>query len=296
MADKMKFKKIWMIYLFFIIYLAFLSNTIQNYKFLLNTRSFLIDKNEEYVSDNNSLRSAQFWQLPPIIIDATASGVGAHNWTWAVNQEWCNGSDNLDDPYILENITINGQNSSSCIEIRNSNVYFIIRNCSTFNSSLGNAGIKLVGTQNGCLYSNNCSNNVASGIVLEGCSNNNITENILINNDIDGLRISSGSNNSIIDNSLVNNGNSGILLNAFGNVISRNNISDNNRAIEVFDCNKNYISKNEIFNNGHGIALTRSIKTNISKNTIYDNSGTAISLSDNSKNNTTGQTKQGYYK
>jgi len=290
MADKMKFKKIWMIYLFFIIYLAFLPNTIQNYKFLPNTRSFLIDKDEEYGSYNNSLRTAESWQLSPIIIDASASGVGANNWTWAVSQEWCNGSGNLDDPYILENITINGQNSSICIEIRNSNTYFIIRNCTSFNSNLGsiqnNAGIKLVNTQNGWLYNNNCSNNVANGILLDECSNNNITENILTNNELTGLTIKNSFNNNINENEVNLNNNIGIwLTNAYNNNISRNIISYNNRGLDLADCTNNKISNNKIFNNtGVGISLTRSINTNISKNTLYNNNRTGISLSSSCNN------------
>jgi len=288
----MKIKKIWMIYLFFIIYLAFLPNTIQNYKFLPNIRSFLIDKDEEYVSDNNSLRTAESWQLSPIIIDASASGVGANNWTWAVSQDWCNGLGTLNDPYIFENITINGQNSSNCIEIRNSNVYFIIRNCSTYNAGIisNNAGIKLYNTQNGWLNNNNCSYNGFIGISLGFSSNNNITNNILIGNEFIGLWVDMGFNNSIIENDVTNtndNNDIGIFLsNAHHNNISGNLINGNTRGLVLADCNSNTISKNEIFNSINSvIELCRCINTNISKNHLYNNSGNGISLSDNSNNN-----------
>ena len=65
----------------------------------------------------------------PIYIEGNATGLGAHNWTWAVSQPWCSGMGTWSNPYIIENLSINGQNSKTCLEITNSTKYFIITNC-----------------------------------------------------------------------------------------------------------------------------------------------------------------------
>ena len=41
------------------------------------------------------------------------------------------------NPYIIENVLIDGQGSGNAIEIADSSVYFIIRNCTIFNSGTG---------------------------------------------------------------------------------------------------------------------------------------------------------------
>ena len=94
----------------------------------------------------------------PIFIDDTATGIGAHNWTWAESQSWCSGSGTWSDPYILENLNIDGFGLVSCIEIYNSYSYFIIRNCTVYNAV--NEGIKLENTKNGTLSNNICFNNI----------------------------------------------------------------------------------------------------------------------------------------
>ncbi|MFX1503218.1 MAG: hypothetical protein ACFFDH_19815, partial [Promethearchaeota archaeon] len=75
--------------------------------------------------NKNSIKKAGFWNLSQIYIN-DASG---NNWAWAATQDWCyfdNGK------YIIENVTINGENSGDCILIMNSNVNFIIQNCTVF--------------------------------------------------------------------------------------------------------------------------------------------------------------------
>ncbi|GAH16136.1 unnamed protein product, partial [marine sediment metagenome] len=71
----------------------------------------------------------------PIFINDTATGVNAHNWTWAEEQPWCSGSGTDIDPYVIQNLIINGFETASCIEIRNSTAFFIIKDCTLYNSS-----------------------------------------------------------------------------------------------------------------------------------------------------------------
>ena len=60
------------------------------------------------------------WVLSPLVIDELGNG----NYTWeeATVEGWVKGSGTRADPYVIENIIINGNNVSNGIEIRNSNV------------------------------------------------------------------------------------------------------------------------------------------------------------------------------
>ena len=84
------------------------------------------------------------------------------NWSdTATENEWCTGSGTREEPYIIENCTIDASSSpiESGIFINNSkNVYFIIRNCSLSNAGSDNqdGGIKLENTNNGTIYNNTC--------------------------------------------------------------------------------------------------------------------------------------------
>jgi len=69
------------------------------------------------------IKTSQFHNLTgsPIIIN------GNGGWyTVNLTVEWCTGSGTFNDPYIIQNVLIDGQNSGNCIEIKNSDVYFII--------------------------------------------------------------------------------------------------------------------------------------------------------------------------
>ena len=83
---------------------------------------------------NNKLQSSYYWDLTgfPIFIDDDDP---SYNWAiTAATKDWCSGSGTWIDPYLIENVTINGQNSGSCIFIRGSSVFFVIKNCSLSNS------------------------------------------------------------------------------------------------------------------------------------------------------------------
>ncbi|MFW9880661.1 MAG: right-handed parallel beta-helix repeat-containing protein, partial [Candidatus Thorarchaeota archaeon] len=102
----------------------------------------------------------------PINIDGTATGVGAHNWTWAESQYWCSGFGTDNEPYIIENLIISGfgVENSNGIDIRNSNVSFIIQNCKIYNTETN--GIYMENVNNSQLINNNCSN-IEWGIFIE---------------------------------------------------------------------------------------------------------------------------------
>ena len=94
------------------------------------------------INDNNTIISnfcdSDGDGLPDnaFIIDDTGSG--DYTWAQASSQSWVRGSGVWNDPYVIENLTIDGRNTTTGIEIRNSYAYFIIRNCWVRNGSSEN--------------------------------------------------------------------------------------------------------------------------------------------------------------
>lgn len=211
----------------------------------------------------------------PIKIDGSATGVGAHNWTWAVSQTWCTGSGTWNDPYIIEDLTIDGFGLTDCIEIQASNVFFIIRNCTTYNSP--DYGISLDTVNNSLLINNNCTNNGYAGIALEyECTNNSISDNFVNDNDYVGIYLYEHCYNNTISENNANNNDIGISLHWYtNNSIITGNIANNNQeyGIELYDfCGYNTISNNTIKNNRErGIDLEYTCKNNIISNNIIIN-------------------------
>jgi parallel beta-helix repeat protein len=248
----------------------------------------------------------------PIFIDGTATGVGAHNWTWAQQQSWFGGgSGTKEAPYVIENLSISGFGlyNLNGIEVQNSNVYFIIRGCKIFNSR---AGISLSNVNHSLLIENNCSHNIYNGIYLEeGSCYNNITENtcydsntgigmylnssynrilnnIIIYND-EGINLESDCNHSIILGNIINhNAGIGIRLSQSGqNAIIGNNasINDNNGIYLEDECDYNVILNNNFDNNNLGIELYYSDLNSINNNTVFNNSYSGIELEASNFNN-----------
>ena len=198
------------------------------------------------------VRFETYWFLSPFIIDD--SGGGDYTWAEAVSQDWCSGTGTLIDPYIIEFLRINGQNSSSCLTIQHSNVVFVISNSSFYNSSGGfyDAGIKLDYVSNGLIISNNCSFNNGHGIVLGYCQYIIITRNSINSNNISGIFLFNSDNNLIFENDETINNNDlyGIfLLYSDYNNIYDNLINQNNYGVYLQEANYNNITNNDLFNN-----------------------------------------------
>lgn len=202
-----------------------------------------------------------------------------NNWdTVEKSYPWCYGSGTFLNPYVIENVFIDGKNSGSCLYIRNSNSYFIIKNCNFTNSGSGydDAGIRLRFAFNGTIVTNNCSNNGEHGIFLQYSSNNSIINNCVMNNrgDDGGIYVKQCDYNYISGNTLKFNHINGINLeNSLNIIISENNISDNNyHGIELDASSNNKVLNNIIINNGQlGINVDTSRNNTISNNEINMN-------------------------
>ena len=233
--------------------------------FFSMSKSFSGESNESIAINEenlNQIRSSGFWNLSPILID--------NNWT-AVNatHDWCTGKGTENDPYIIENVTIDAQESGSCIEIQNTNEYFIIQNCSFYNSisALDAAGIKLNNVANGKLISNYCYSNY-HGISLLDSDNNTVSGNTASNNNYQGIYTSNSYNNTVSGNTASNNGENGIYLyNGDDNTVSENYATYNGEnGIYLSHNGNNTVSGNTVSYNGDGISLY-----DAEENTIFDN-------------------------
>ncbi len=119
-----------------------------------------------------------------------------NNWSAAKAALIVTGMGNYSDPYIIEDLVIDGGGSGSGIWIENSSVYFRIENCTIYNSFYG---IRLTVTNNGALIENNGSNN-DYGIYLWDSDNNTLIDNNIWNSTYNGIHISNSDDNNLSGN------------------------------------------------------------------------------------------------
>ncbi|MBD3253641.1 MAG: hypothetical protein GF383_01030, partial [Candidatus Lokiarchaeota archaeon] len=274
----------------------------------LHTYNFqLTNLNSQNSSDDNLSKDTSVsdsWDekdIPFIHIDA--------NWTQTNSTyNWCNGKGTLMDPYIIENITINGNKRGFCILINNSqNIYFIIRNVTCYNStaSTNSGSILLENTNNGTLIWINCSyndniglylksshnnlvrnnfvnNNELIGLKIEDCENNTIQHNTIKNNTLSGLVILNSNINTIGNNEIGNNDGSGVIINkSADNIFKNNNVVDNKlNGISLNWSEQLVIEENDlIFNQECGLYIDNTNHTLLFKNSIVNNSQTGLTVS-----------------
>jgi len=194
------------------------------------------------------------------------------------------GSGTASDPFIIENYTIDLQGESgSCIEIRNTRMHFIIRNClllgATNNDMSGiifwnvtNAlimNLNISGNYNGIYFYNtnhtritdcNISMSIGFSIRMNDCHLNNITNNICnqtLNFDTLDLR-ENCRNNTIANNIFTESARHGIaLLESHYNVLRNNTCSESEYGIYLYDADWNTITNCTVNScSNRGIYLT----------------------------------------
>lgn len=222
------------------------------------------------------IRTSDYWDLPfKVLIDDTNPN---YNWSkTAADNDWCSGSGTFGDPYIIENVTIDGGGSGYCISIQNSNVFFELRNCTFYDSgpTMLDSCVILTSVSNGKIInctifnsgygrhgiglSNNCHDNTIEGNEIKNCDmmaiffETNCDENFIINNtliDNDGgidIRINCDSN-TILENTMI----------CDPSFYSSFRIRDNS--------NDNYVAYNKFITN------SISIRDSCHGNIIYNNS------------------------
>ena len=106
---------------------------------ILSPISFLIVKRTFIDYDENPItnkKSEGYTENPPTIVKSSYLKVSPilinGNDEWAIiaeTKDWCTGSGTSSNPYIIKNLEINAAGGNYCFLIKNSDVYFIIRNC-----------------------------------------------------------------------------------------------------------------------------------------------------------------------
>lgn len=141
-------------------------------------------------------KSAGYWNLTgsKILVDDSDPN---YDWSYTNSTyDWCSGSGTWGDPYVIENVYIDGQfdipetpgkiHSENCISIRNSVKPFIIRNCTILRSGPEeyDSGIYIRTTQNGIIYNNTISY-CHEGVYVDWYSRNiTVKENIFFSDNI----------------------------------------------------------------------------------------------------------------
>jgi len=203
----------------------------------------------------------------------------------AISEGW-SGDGSINDPYIIENYTIQAIFEHG-IEIRNTNLHFIIRNVSITNGrSNYYHGFYLYNVTNGILKNNTADNNLA-GFLIVNSINNTINNNTAINN-LHGFRFWHSNNNTLTNSTANSNLEYGIYLdNSNYNNITRNTIFFNELgSIFEVDCMGNDISHNiyspetfflesdsDEFDADGTFTLTWTVSGNADNYTLYQNGG-----------------------
>ena len=181
-----------------------------------------------------------------------------NNWTETKAAGKCSGSGTYSDPFIIQNLEINGGGTKSCIFIENSQVYFTIKNCKLYNAygdgRPEGGGIYFMNVSNGYIIKNQVNENTYVGINLISCNNISIMNNDASNQKV-GIALIACYNTTVEGNTLNHNNADSSLFLVYSdyNVIIDNSLSYNHRGINLWYSNYNNISGNYVGFNGNGI-------------------------------------------
>jgi parallel beta-helix repeat protein len=224
-----------------------------------------------------------FWAISPVSID--------NDWTWASNQPWCSGSGTFIKPFVIMNVSINAENSSSAFEIKNSDKFFVFNNCTFYNSTNDTtnfgAGFHLDNATHGIITTNNFSNNNGYGISVINSYNNSISGNIVKNNRYHGIYVDPCNNLTISNNFANDNEYCGIYLEDGTNITLYENFANDNNFYGIYleNCSEVIVIENMINDNSqYGIYLNNSDNNIIDGNTFNKNNiGIYLDYSDYNK-------------
>ena len=201
----------------------------------------------------------------------------------ATSEGW-NGDGTSNNPYIIEYYNISASTENG-IEIRNTDVHFIVQNVSITNG-LSNYfhGFYLFNVSNG-VFKNDTANNNLAGFLLTNSFNNTFTDN-KANNNLHGFRFLYSHNNTLANSTINSNLEYGIYLdNSNYNNITRNSLFFNGfRSIFEVNCVGNYFEDNVYnpeafflssdcgrFDADGNFNLTWTVSANADNYTLYQN-------------------------
>lgn len=236
------------------------------------------DMNINEISQNHNslfqkrinLNSSGFWNLTSIFIDDTNPTA---DWAYTKsNYDWCTGLGTKSNPYVIENVTIDGLYTGSCIRIINSDTeYFTIKNCTISNSGfdISYGGIKFENTNNGIITSNNFTGCTYSINLQNSCEFNYISNNNITGG---GIELYNGCNNNTIYNNNLESGGKISIYSCIENNITKNIVKNSGQCIYISHSSNNTIDHNEVIGVNYGIQIQDSTSQyNIISNNIVSN-------------------------
>ncbi len=229
---------------------------------------------------NKELKTSTFWVLPnKILID--------NNWSDTRDTYgWCSGIGTEQQPYLIENVKIDGKNSGSPITIRNSINYFVLNNVTVYNSSKSfadsYAGIKLFNVMNGVIENSKIADN-KFGIHMDESSNNKINDNNFSNSKYEHISVQYNcDDNYFTNNDFIDYGGLAFKFyeQSYYNTIENNQMIGN--SIAFYDGRENTIKGN--YFSEASIILEYGLNNTIKNNTIEFVEGNAIELDHSDQN------------
>jgi len=242
--------------------------------FILATRGF----------ESEDLKTSATYTINKIHIDNTNPLL---DWNYTKHTyDWCSGSGIIVDPYIIEDVeVISNETAVPCLLIANSDVYFIIRDCSFTNSSDGfGGGIIWDNVAYGQFVDNEVVNNEA-GLFMDDSFNCLISDNLFYNNTLVGMVIAE-SEDITISNNEVYESQMGIAVGLCEYItITNNEIYKCDGGLVYFDGYKYTATGNNIHDNAYGgFAIMQSEFCLFSGNTLDNNNMSIYLMADNYKN------------
>lgn len=160
----------------------------------------------------------------------------SYNWSiTALNNSWCTGSGTEIDPYVIENLYINGNGTGGMIFIRDSDKHFIIRDC-WFNFSGPNeydVGVLVQYATNGLIVNNSFTYTHAGVITENSISNVTVDNNIFISDHTTtgwgrAIKVAVDSYDVVVSNNKIRDYYSGIRVSQSVNITVNSNYIENN--------------------------------------------------------------------
>jgi parallel beta-helix repeat protein len=219
------------------------------------------------------LNSAGSWVLAPFAINP----YGAYTWDDANATDWCSGAGTELDPWIIENITIDSGGLSNCLDILNSDDYFIIRN-STFKNSQPEYGLYMGSTSNGIVEDCTFFNNTIA-LSTSSSQNNTVQDNYFYNNTGASIRLyglSNNMNNTVRHNRFVNrltfSNPTAFSVQGYNNKLINNTVDNFLFGVNLNYANQTLIKSNTFISSWYGISIGgNSFNATVFNNTIRDN-------------------------
>ncbi|MHA1681933.1 MAG: right-handed parallel beta-helix repeat-containing protein [Promethearchaeota archaeon] len=221
----------------------------------------------------------------PGLVEITSMIHIDNNWS-ATNStySWCSGAGTEADPYVIENLFINCHGLRTGIFINRTTEFFMIKNCTVFNSEGNGSAIWLQFVDNGEISGNTIVNNQGGGIYLYYDCNYNTIRGNKVSRNVNGIYISASTGNIITGNNVHDNRGRGIwLMKSSSNEVFGNRIKENWVGLAISNSNNSLFSANFISIQRDGVSLVNSHANVIIQNDFQLNLN-GITLADSTNN------------